>query len=78
MRHLTDDALQATAEHLTHLDTVPPLVLDAMAQVLRAAAYERSRGRPLPLRMDRAVQQLVHEVEEATQGGPSGYELDPP
>lgn len=65
------------AAALTELETPPPTVREACAGVLRAAAFELARRRPLPIRLEQAVEHLVDELDQMN-GRADGDDLELP
>lgn len=69
--------MSRAAGMLAALEVPPPTVREACAGVLRAAAFELTRGRPLPIRLGQALEHLVAELDEMN-GKTDGADLELP
>jgi hypothetical protein len=70
-------AVGRSAAALAELETPPPVMGEACAAVLRAAASELAWGRPLPVRLEQALVHLVDALDHVN-GKTAGDDLELP
>ena len=69
--------IEAAAEHITRSHDLTRPVRDGVARLLRAAAHERTQGRPLPIKIEYALRDLIEAVQ-AEAGYQDGDDLSLP